>query len=124
MKVTYWTSKGLAYIWPEQIAKENRMSIRFDLGDGETITIKKNDIVSIEEEETETKNTRENVKFTPGKVYASENWDKWTEIASESSLGRVFVKGWTLSTEKVHTDVNGNEYILMDGLHYYAYNKF
>jgi len=124
MKVTYWTSKGLAYIWPEQIAKENRMSIRFDLGDGETITIKKNDIVSIEEEETETKSTRENVKFTPGKVYASENWDKWTEIASESSLGRVFVKGWTLSTEKVHTDGNGNEYILMDGLHYYAYNKF
>ena len=124
MKVTYWTSRGLAYISPESIAKENRMSIRFDLGNGEMITIRKNDIVSIEEEKAETENVRENVKFTPGKVYASENWDKWTEIASESSLGRVFVHGWKLSTERVHTDSHGNEFILMDGLHYYAYNKF
>lgn len=67
---------------------------------------------------------RSNVKFVPGKYYASENWDKWTEILSEASFGTVFVQGWTLSTERVHTDSNGNEYIKMDGLHYYAFNKY
>ena len=51
MTVTFWCKGKLAQIWPVRIEKENRKSIRFDMGDGEHMTIRKNDIVSIEEEE-------------------------------------------------------------------------
>lgn len=50
MLITYWTTEGRAMLWAEGIAREFRRSIRFDLGYGETLTIHKNDIISIEEE--------------------------------------------------------------------------
>ena len=51
MKVIYYVGKGQAYIYAERIAKEFKKSIRFDIGNNETITIKKKDILSIEKEE-------------------------------------------------------------------------
>lgn len=53
MKVTMWTKAGRAYF--HAIDKvENRCSIRFILDDGTHETVKKADIISIEDEEPET----------------------------------------------------------------------
>ena len=51
MKVIFLIGKGQAYTYAERIAKEFKKSIRFDIGNSETITIKKKDILSIEKEE-------------------------------------------------------------------------
>ena len=48
MKVIFLIGKGQAYTYAEKIAKEFKKSIRFDIGNNETITIKKKDIISIE----------------------------------------------------------------------------
>ena len=48
MTVIYFEGKGQAMIEVECIAKEFSKSIRFMLADGSTVTIKRNDIISIE----------------------------------------------------------------------------
>ena len=50
MIITYWTTSGRAMIWAEAVIKEFKKSIRFLLRDNTTITIKKDDIISIEEQ--------------------------------------------------------------------------
>ena len=52
MTVTFWTGRGRALIFPVGVIRTNRMSIRFDLGDGEAMTVRKSDIISIEEEQS------------------------------------------------------------------------
>ena len=51
MKVIYYVGNGQAYIYAERIMKEFKKSIRFDIGNNATITIKRKDIISIEQEE-------------------------------------------------------------------------
>ena len=51
MKVVYYVGKGQAYIYAERIVKEFKKSIRFDIGNNVAITIKRKDIISIEQEE-------------------------------------------------------------------------
>ena len=53
MKVIYYVGKGQAYIYAERIVKEFKKSIRFDIGNNASITIKRKDIISIEQEEKE-----------------------------------------------------------------------
>lgn len=48
MKVIYLIGKGQAYICADKIAKEFKKSIRFDIGNNETLTIKRKNIISIE----------------------------------------------------------------------------
>lgn len=48
--VEFWTARGPAQIIVTGIAKEFRKSIRFALIGGSTMTIRKADIISIEEE--------------------------------------------------------------------------
>lgn len=48
--ITYWEGKTRAMIYAECIAKENEKSIRFFLASGKTLTIRRNDIISIETE--------------------------------------------------------------------------
>ena len=50
MKVMYWTPAGRAYILATGAVKEFKRSIRYALPNGSTLTIKKNDIISIEKE--------------------------------------------------------------------------
>lgn len=53
MKITFWTKEGRAYINAISAIKAFAKSTRYDLGNGETITIKNADIISIEDEEIE-----------------------------------------------------------------------
>lgn len=48
--ITYWEGKTRAMIYAECIARENEKSIRFFLASGKTLTIRRNDIISIETE--------------------------------------------------------------------------
>ena len=50
MKLMFWTTEGVAYIIVTGPVKEFKRSIRYALPDGSTITIKKNDIISLERE--------------------------------------------------------------------------
>lgn len=49
MKVTFFTRNSQAYFFASRIARENRNSIRFQMEDGTHITLKKDNIISIEE---------------------------------------------------------------------------
>ena len=48
MKLMYWTPSGRAYILTTGVVKEFKLSIRYALPNGSTLTIKKADIISIE----------------------------------------------------------------------------
>ena len=48
MKLMYWTPAGRAYILVTGVAKEFKQSIRYTLPNGSTLTIKKNDVISLE----------------------------------------------------------------------------
>lgn len=50
MKLMYWTPAGRAYVLVTGVAREFKHSVRYSLPNGSTVTIKKNDIISIEEE--------------------------------------------------------------------------
>ena len=50
MKLMYWTPAGRAYVLVTGIDRKFKHSIRYSLPNGSTVTIKKNDIISIEEE--------------------------------------------------------------------------
>ena len=63
-----------------------------------------------------------NVKFSTGKFYCWENSDYEIEVLG-SAAGAAFVQGWTLSTEKIHVDKNGNEFLKIGNKTYYAFCK-
>lgn len=48
MKLMFWTTRGQAYILVTGVVKEFKRSIRYALPDGSTITIRKDDVISLE----------------------------------------------------------------------------
>ena len=48
MKLTFWTPKGQAYVLVTGPVKEFKRSIRYELPDGSTITVRKDDVISLE----------------------------------------------------------------------------
>ena len=48
MKLMYWTPAGRAYILVTGAVKEFKRSIRYELPNESTLTIKKNDVISLE----------------------------------------------------------------------------
>lgn len=49
MKVTFFSRNARAFAIVDKIAKENLRSIRFQFADGTYMTVKKDNIISIEE---------------------------------------------------------------------------
>lgn len=50
MRLMYWTPAGRAYVLITGIAREFKRSTRYSLPNGSTLTIKNDDIISIEKE--------------------------------------------------------------------------
>lgn len=48
MKLMFWTAAGVAYILVTGPVKEFKRSIRYALPDGSTITVRKDDVISLE----------------------------------------------------------------------------
>lgn len=48
MKLMFWTAEGVAYILVTGPVKEFKRSIRYALPDGSTITVRKDDVISLE----------------------------------------------------------------------------
>ncbi len=48
MKLMFWTTRGQAYILVTGVAREFKHSIRYFLPNGSTITIRKDDVISLE----------------------------------------------------------------------------
>ena len=66
--------------------------------------------------------TARNQKMKPGKLYCWENSDYTIEIL-EVKPGRAKVKGWKITTEPIHTDSFGNEFVKIGYQTYYAFAK-
>ena len=64
-----------------------------------------------------------NVKFTAGRHYAKNNWDREIDIVGIID-GTAICQGWKTSYEKIRTDEDGNEYIKIENLVYPAYCRF
>lgn len=50
MKLMYWTPAGRAYVLITGIAREFKRSTSYSLPNGSTLTIKNDDVISIEKE--------------------------------------------------------------------------
>ena len=65
---------------------------------------------------------RKDVKFQPGEYYCKYDWDRTITIVCVIP-GAALVQGLLLSTEPIHVDKDGNEYLeLHDGI-YPAYYR-
>lgn len=63
---------------------------------------------------------RKNVKFSPGKYYCQQDWDREIDIVGVID-GMAICKGWKISYEPIKTDSDGNEYIQIEHRVYPAY---
>lgn len=133
MKVTFWTVGGQAYIIAKAIDKEFKQSVRFDLG-SETVTIKRADIISIEDEQIEKEEEKKMYSYIDSMIediraYISENYDTaeitdlekfyddlndelWTEDSVTGNASGSYTMSRAKAKENIFGDPDAVDYIL------------